>query len=143
MPRFEIKVKRRPIIGSPTFSGEQMQEIGAFAVEVMKERTARATDVFDQPAKPLQDKYAKRKIKKGLAPVRDIHLTGKTLAAVQILEVDETHVRVGIKGSDEFRKALFNQNIDPWFGLSDHDDERVLREKVAPLFSQNIADATK
>lgn len=143
MPRFEIKVAKRPNITVPGFTTAQMGEIGQHAIEVSKERTATATNVLDQPAKPLSPKYAERKIKKGRQPIRDIRFTGNTLGSMQVIEVGPGHVKVGIRGSTPFRKALFNQNIDPWFGLSEHDDQRVLNEKVRPLFSQNLADALK
>jgi hypothetical protein len=141
MPRFEIKVKHQPEIKVPAFTSEQMQEIGTFAVQVIKDRVAGQKDVFDAPAKPLQPKYAKRKAAKGLPPVRDLRFTGNMLGSVQVVESDETHVKVGIKGSTPFRKGIFNQNIDPWFGLSNNDDHRVLDEKVRPIFAQNLKDS--
>lgn len=143
MPRFEIKVSKRPNIQVSAFTEQQMQNIGEFAVEAMKERVATATDVLDKPAKPLQPKYAQQKIKKGKQPVRDIRLTGNTLGSVQVIEHDATHVKIGIRGSTPYRKAIFNQNIDPWFGLSEKDDDRVLAEKVQPIFAQNLKDVLK
>jgi hypothetical protein len=143
MPRFEIKVKHQPEIKVPAFTSEQMQEIGTFAVQVIKERVAGQKDVFDAPAKPLQPKYAKRKAAKGLQPVRDLRFTGNMLGSVQVdnENVDATHVTVRVKGSTPFRKGIFNQNIDPWFGLSNNDDHRVLDEKVRPIFSRNLKDS--
>lgn len=143
MPRFEIKVQRRPVIQAPTFHAGQMQEIGEFAVAIIKERVAGGTDVFDKPAKPLQPKYALRKAKKGLPAIRDIRYTGNTLGSMQVIEVDDTHVKVGIRGVTPYKKALFNQNIDPWFGLSDTDHDRVFNEKVRPLFAQDLKDVLK
>jgi hypothetical protein len=72
MPRFEIKTKYQgPVftktgvvdraIRVPAFTAEQMEEIGRFSAQVMKERLAQAIDVLDQPAKPLQPKYAREK----------------------------------------------------------------------------------
>jgi hypothetical protein len=144
MPRFEIKVAHRPDINVPGFSAEQMKEIGDFAVQAIKERNATGTDIFDQPAKPLQPKYAKKKAAKGLPSVRDLRYSGNMLGSVQVIgETSETHVTVGIKGTTPYRKGIFNQNIDPWFGLSGHDDERVLEEKVRPMFAQNLKDVLK
>lgn len=143
MPQYTINVPKRPDIRVPGFTGEQMQAIGEHAIQVIEERVATGTDVFDKPAKPLQPKYAKRKIAKGLPAVRDIRFTGNTLGSVQVIESDASHVKVGIRGATPFRKALFNQNIDPWFGLSQTDDTRVLDEAVRPLFSANLADVTK
>lgn len=140
MPRYEIKVSSRPKIETPTFSTAQMEGFGQSAVQIMKERNATGVDIFDQPAKPLQPKYVKQKSKKGLPPVRDLRYSGNLLGSVQVLEASEAHVRVGIKGSTPFRKGLFNQNIDPWFGVSPHDEARLLEEKVRPTFAKNIQD---
>lgn len=141
MPRFEIKVASRPDIKVPGFSTDQMQEIGQYAVDVMKERVAQGVDVLGEPAKPLQPKYAERKRKAGKQPIRDIRLTGNTLGSMQVDPgVTASHVNVKIRGATPYRKAIFNQNIDPWFGLSDTDDDRVL-EKAQALFAQNIHEA--
>ena len=142
MPRFEIKVPHRPDIKVPGFTTDQMHEIGQRAVEVMKERVAQGVDVLDQPAKPLQPKYAERKRKAGKQPIRDIRFTGNTLGSLQVDEANDTHVHVKIQGATPFRKALFNQNLDPWFGLSDHDDDLVL-ETAQAIFALNIQEALK
>jgi hypothetical protein len=139
MPRFEIQVKSRPSIEAPTFSAEQMRQIGEHAIQVMKNRLHAGVDVLDQPARPLGEKYAKRKARLGKQPIRDILLTGNTLGSVQVTESGEGHVKVSIKGATPFRKAIFNQNQDPWFGLSDTDDERLLGETIAPIFAQNVS----
>lgn len=143
MPQYSIRIPARPDISVPVFTAAQMQQIGQGAIVEMRDRIARAVDVFDKPAPPLQPRYAKQKIRAGKQPVRDILLTGNTLGSVQVIEADQTHVKVGIRGATPYRKALFNQNIDPWFGLSNQDDERVLNEVVKPIFSQNIANALK
>jgi hypothetical protein len=140
MPRYEIKVTHEPKIEAPKFTAEQMESFGRYSMQVMKERLAQAIDVFDRPAKPLQPKYAKRKSAKGLPAVRDLRLTGNMLGSIHVKNADSTHVTVKVEGATPFRKGIFNQNIDPWFGLSSHDDQRVLKEKVQPIFSQNLND---
>jgi len=152
MPRFEIKTSgtlaaRTGVVDrvfrAPKFSSGQMNEIANFAVQVIKERDAKGIDVLDQPAKPLQPKYAKRKAAKGLPAVRDERFTGNMLGSIHVTEADETHARVKIEGATPQKKAIFTQNIDPWFGLSNDDQGRVLNEKVRPIFAQNIEDAFK
>lgn len=143
MPRFEIKVRKEPTIEAPKFRADQMKEIADFAVQVIKERDAKGFDVLDQPSKPLQPKYAKRKAAKGLPAVRDERFTGNMLGAIHVTEADETHAKIKIEGATPQKKAIFTQNIDPWYGLSDNDQSRVLNEKVRPIFAQNIEDAFK
>lgn len=140
MPRYEIKVKHEPDIKAPSFTAPQMQQIAEYAEQVIRERSATGTNALDQPAKPLQPKYAKKKAAKGLPAVRDLRLSGNMLGSMAVLEADASHAKVGIKGATPFRKGIFNQNIDPWFPLSPHDEERVLNEKVRPIFAQNLKD---
>jgi hypothetical protein len=143
MPRVTINITHRPNIVAPLFTEAQMREIGDYALVAMKERVASGTDVFDQPAPPLTEKYRKRKAAKGKSQIRDIQLTGLTLGATKVLEADASHARIGVSGTVQYRKALFNQNIDPWFGLSGRDDDKVLNGVVRPLFNQNLNDLVK
>ena len=151
MPKYTIKLNATgPLftktgvaersIRVPTFTAEQMKEIGEYDVGLIKDRVSQLQDVYDRPEPELSPKYARRKQSKGLPPVRDLFYSGIMLSALQILESDESHVKIGIKGAVPFRKALFNQNVDPWFGLSGRDEERLMEEKVRPLFNQNIQD---
>lgn len=143
MPKFEIKVASRPDLKMPSFTQEQMGQIGAFAVEVLKERNATGIDIFDRPSKPLQAKYAKQKANKGLQPIRDLRLTGNMLGSVQPVETDSQHVKIAVRGNTPYRKGIFNQNIDPWFGLSPHDEQRLLNERVRPIFAKNVEDLNR
>jgi hypothetical protein len=140
MPRFEIKVTHEPNVQVPGFTREQMEQIGQFAASVMKERVAEQVDVLDRPAPPLRPKYRRQKERKGLPPVRDLRYTGDMLAAMQILESSDAHVKIGLKGTKSYRKGLFNQNIDPWFGVSTTDDAKILTGIVEPIFHKNISD---
>ena len=143
MPRITINVTNRPDIKMPSFTTEQMSSIGAFAIEVLKERNATGIDIFDRPSEPLQPKYAKQKERKGLQPIRDLRLTGNMLGSVQATETADDHVKIQVRGSTPFRKGIFNQNIDPWFGLSPHDEQRLMNERVRPIFAKNVADLNK
>lgn len=149
MPKFTINASRKgPIftadgIKVPVFSTEDMTHIGEAAIEQMKHRSGDEQDVFDAPAPPLKPKYAKQKARKGLAGVRDLRYSGNMLGSMQILEVDKQHCKVGFKGSTPYRKAIFNQNIDPFFGLSTTDEEHLMEHTIRPLFHQNIEDALK
>jgi hypothetical protein len=69
-----------------------------------------------------------------------LRYTGDMLAAMQILESSDTHVKIGLKGTKSYRKGLFNQNIDPWFGVSTTDDTKILTGIVEPIFHKNISD---
>lgn len=142
MPRYTIKLQgpTEPNIPKITFTADQMTAIGEYDVGIMKDRIGDLRDVYDEPTRALTPKYARRKASKGLPPERDLTYSGIMLRALQVLEADESQVKVGLKGAIPFRKALFNQNIDPWFGLSTRDEVRLMEEKIRPLFMQNIAE---
>jgi hypothetical protein len=109
----------------------------------MKDRLATGSDVLDQPAKPLGKGYAKQKLKKGKQAIRDLRYSGNLLGSIHVVDSASDHVAVKVEGFTPFRKGIINQHIDPWFGLSRHDDERLFREVIQPIFAKNIEDATK
>jgi hypothetical protein len=157
MPSYKINVSKRPDIKIPGFTGEQMHEIGERAIEVIKERLHSGVNVFDQTAKPLariekirkgkvvssREAYAKYKQRIGRQPIRDLLLKGDLQKSIEVNNATENHVKVAIKDSKQYAIGILNQNIDPWFGLSEKDDVRITDEVVRPLFSLNLADALK
>jgi hypothetical protein len=138
MPQYEIKVTQRPDIKGVSFSESDLHEIGEYAVQAIKDRNALGVDIFDHSAKPLSDRYRKRKEKLGRPGIRDVRLTGNMLGSLQVTEASAGHVVISVKGSTPYRKGIFNQNIDPWFGLSPEDEHRILSEKIEPSFGRLV-----
>lgn len=127
----------RRIESAAKFSAGQMREIGQYAIEVMKERDARGVNIFDQPMKPLGAKYADRKRREGKNPIRNVRFSGNLLGSIDVIEANDSSVKVSVKGATPYRKGIFNQNIDPWFGLSEHDATRIL-DKAQTILGENI-----
>lgn len=147
MPRIDIPIRTRPdvagIVKSVRFSKDQMSQLGDYADDLIDKRvdTDAPANIFGQPRPPLSPKYAERKKREGRRPVRDMRRTGKTLAAKNVIRTEESDTDVaavvGIKGSAEFRKALFAQDADPWFGLTP-DEESKIFNRADDIFDFNV-----
>lgn len=139
---FSVKVTKQPNMEPPEyFHPSDMQHIGDFAIETMKERLHSGYNARDESAKPLTSRYAAQKQKLGKQPIRDIDKTGQTLAALQVTEADSGHAHISVEGSEAFRKGLFNEYNDPWFGASDSDKRKIFEEEIEPIFAHNILEA--
>jgi hypothetical protein len=147
MPKLEIPILARPdiagLVRSVRLSQPQMRVLGDLADDLMDKRVDSDTpeNIFGQPRPELSPSYKRRKIREGRRGVRDMRRTGKTLAAKNVIATDETDsevsATVGIKGSAEFRKALFSQNADPWFGLTAA-EEKTVYQRAEDIFEENI-----
>lgn len=146
MPKIQIRPASSLTIKIPKFSEPQMRQIGDYADDLMDRRLDAAVpvNIFGQPRPPLSKRYAARKTRMGRRPVRDVQMTGATLAAKNVLGTFENETEVGalvgIKGSFEYRKALFSQNVDPWFGLTDDETKKVVA-RATDILNFNIARA--
>jgi hypothetical protein len=137
MATFEIRTNSRISLEPISFTEDQMREFGDTAIGSMQERMAGSVNVFDAPAKPLTKRYAAYKKKIGANPVRNLRLSGHTLASLKVRQATAHSVTVGFESSEAYRRALFSQNIDPLFGLSPSNESKVL-EKVRAEFTRAI-----
>jgi hypothetical protein len=143
----EIRVKLRPdisgLVKECMLTVPQISQVGDYADDLMDRRVDTGTpmNIFGQPRPPLAEKYAERKRRSGRRPVRDMRKTGATLAAKNVLqaEADASGVTatVGIRGSKEYLKALFAQNVDPWFGLTPR-EVRLVQDRADNILDFNI-----
>jgi hypothetical protein len=136
-----IKVTARPNLEIPMFSSDQMHRFAEASIEQMKARLADGLDVHDEAAKPLTQAYARQKQAEGHAPIRDLHRSGQMLEALQVLNASQNESHVGIEGEDAYRKALFNEDIDPWFGVSDANNRTLMEEEIEPAFERNLLES--
>lgn len=147
MPTFSITVTQMPDFPDVSFSETQMRALAANAEAQMRARMLRGVNVFDAPAKPLSERYAKQKQRRGRAPIRDWTFTGETMRNMKVLETSSKAAEVGfdwraaVSGSKgrpgPFQKALFQQNREPLFGLS-LQDERAVGVSAEAMFAQNV-----
>jgi hypothetical protein len=136
-----IRVTNRPNIEIPMFSAGQMHRFAEAGIEQMKERLAAGLDVHDEAAPPLTEKYARQKQAAGGSGIRDLHRTGQMLESLEVLDASADSAHVGIEGEDAYRKALYNEDIDPWFGVSGANNSALMEEEIEPAFAQNLLDA--
>jgi hypothetical protein len=133
MPRrFEIQVKRARVTISQ-MSTADMWEIGNAFTEQMKRRILNAKTIEDIDAKPLTDKYKKRKVKKTPFLVRNLRYSGDMLQHMRVVRVDQNtaHIFFSPGGGkfDPVRRMIFNQRRSMQWGVSPSDAE-YLRQYV-------------
>lgn len=150
MPTFSISMTKVPEFPDVSFTEQQMRTLAGDVQEQMRARILRGVNLSDAPAKPLSERYAKRKQRRGRAPIRDWTFTGDTMRNLKIMETSKKSTEVGFdwraavsggKGRPgPFQKALFQQNREPMFGLSPQNEQAVGR-KVAEIFESNVKGA--
>ncbi len=146
MPRIEIKPLGAINIVTPKFSVAQMRTLAQMADDLMDKRvdSPTPTNIFGEARPELSEKYASRKKREGRRPVRDMHRTGDTLKAKQVLGTFENEgevgATVGIRGSTFFFRGLHAQNRDPWFGLTS-EEEAIVHKQALGMFESNVAAA--
>jgi hypothetical protein len=99
MPIFTTKLIHRELTLSP-FSSQQMMDIGQIMVNAKSDRISRAVDSTDSPALALADRYAKRKLSRGRAPVRDWNWRGLTMRSLKVKSASEDHVTIGFVNAE-------------------------------------------
>jgi hypothetical protein len=134
---FSINITERVVLLAPAFSEPQMRQLGAVAIDAEKTRLAAGLNIQDIPAKPLSRGYARQKQRVRGSAFRDLRLTGRTLAGLSVVEASPVSVVVGFSDSEAFRRARFNESIDPMIGLSARDQE-VVDVKARDIFASNV-----
>ena len=99
MPIFTAKIRHLEFTFSP-FTTSQMEQIGTLMLNAKKARISRAVNSQDLPAKPLVNRYAKEKIKRGRAPIRDWMWRGLTMGSFRVKRVDEEKVVIGFVNAE-------------------------------------------
>lgn len=154
MPKLEIPILSRPdikgLVDQVKFTQPQMRQLGDYADDLMDRRVDSDTprDAFGRARPPLSESYRRRKMREGRRGVRDMRRTGKTLAAMNVIRTGQENGDpfsiVGFENSQAFRKALYNQDISPWFGLDDPDpdvigpEEQKVLDRAEDIFEFNV-----
>lgn len=124
MAPYQTKIKRARFVVGP-FSAEQMEGIGIVFLDSMANRIKRGVNVNDAPSKALNPRYAKRKTGKGLQPIRDWTLTGRTMRSLKVKSVSENRGVIGFVDPVADTRAHFNNLRDRAFGAAPS-DQKVL-----------------
>lgn len=138
MAKYFTKLSHARITLSP-FTSEQMADIGDVVLTSIKDRIVQAVDTNDNQAKPLTDKYAKRKMKYGRSPVRDWTFTGRTLGSLKVKSANENKVRIGAINERADMVIGVQNRANRLWGLSPKDDAVFRHEIVRQLTTKKMA----
>lgn len=141
MAVFKVRVTKRPEITPPKFLKADLEPLAGEMISLISRRISNATNVLDQSAKPLSKKYARRKERKGLQPIRDWRFTGIMMRSLGLQELRDGSVTVGFnwkdQGSPQFKKAAYGQYQHPMFGLSPR-NQTDLQPKIDKVFTERV-----
>ncbi len=129
----DFAVMRIPKLNRPRLSAETMRELGEAAEFSVRTRIAFATDLGDGPAKPLDARYAQRKIRKGKKPVRDWRFSDVgMMASVDVVETAEEFAEIGFRSPFEEIKAFRFRAADALWGLS-NSNRAAIQDKLTEM----------
>lgn len=124
MPRiWTAKITQSRLTWSP-FSAESMMEIGNVTLNSILDRMSHALDVTDSSSKPLTDRYAKLKIQRNRAPVRDWEFRGVLKRSLKVKSASQDKVTLG-PVTQEANMILAVRRKDNMWGLSPHDEQTM------------------
>jgi hypothetical protein len=134
---FQTKITRARFAVGP-FSSEQMQQIGQVVLDSIITRIQKGVNALDQPAKPLKPGrngkkgYPDYKIARGLQPIRDWTLRGKTMRALKVKSANENRVVLGFLDPQSDAIAHFNNLRERAFAVSPN-DQKVFAAAVTAM----------
>lgn len=122
-----VEKKARFIIAG--FSSREMSSFGQELLKDIKARIARGVDVNDQPAIPLSSKYATWKARNAPPAIRNLKVTGATIAALRVMNVQDNSVQIGFSNPKAARIGAENSNKSKQIGASEK-DLKTVRESM-------------
>lgn len=113
------------------YTSDQWAQMGRHVItNGMIPRIKAGRNANDRPARPLVPKYAQKKAKRGLPPVRNMSFTGKTLQAMAVTASSGNGLTIGFTTPRASTIASVNNRKDLQFALSTN-DRAMGREKLA------------
>jgi hypothetical protein len=103
-----------------------MLRIGTVGVAQVADRTARALNENDQPAKPLKKGYAIFKSKRGKGNRRNLRLTGDMWREFRVRTVGENRANATLTSRKGRLKGLANQRIERWVAFSPANRAKIM-----------------
>lgn len=135
MPIFQTKVTHVRFTLSP-FSSEQMADIGRVMVGVKLSRIKQGVNSADAPAKPLVERYAKRKIAYNRDPIRNWTWRGLTLGSAKVIAANEDRVTIGFMNPQADQIVTVQRRREEQWADSPRDIE-ALHEAVRQTLTQH------
>jgi hypothetical protein len=135
---YQTKIRKvRVEVGA--FSADAMMQIGQPFAASIKARIERGETVQDQPAKQLTERYARSKGRRGLEIVRDWTWSGRTLRALNLLDVSANRGRIGFSDPVADQRAHINNARERQFGVADSDRQVLTKAVQTVERAQRIA----
>lgn len=136
---FRVNVSHLPILKPRGFDRQQMRQLGQYSIQLERERLTQALTVQDSPAKALDQKYARRKQRAGLAPVRNLIFTGNLLGSRSIIQSDGNMVQIGFSDARFYERAAVNEQIERMLGMSPANRRKLDALATRLLFQDRMA----
>jgi hypothetical protein len=124
-----VSTKYTGLVRPPRLDNGQMTKIGREMVAAQKKRWADAVDASGNPAKRLSMKYLfeKKKFTHTSRPLRDMKMTGRTIANFQLRKALDSTIRAENTTRLERSKARRAQVAGNMIGFSPTDQITVFR----------------
>ena len=129
MATFTAKVVSRRLTLSP-FSAEQMFTIGQVMLDKKKDRISQGINSQDNRAKPLAERYARRKLLLGRAPIRDLRWSGLLMGSYKVKSANQDQVTIGFVNDTADARATIQRRREEMITDSPKDlavYQRVIR----------------
>lgn len=140
---FAVKRNKSSLGGVEVFTKSDLSKLIASGLVVKasgKSSAAHVTPLGQVTPSGKSIKFANRAAYKralGKSGNRDLQVSGRMLGSIGIVSVTDNSVTIGFLRQEEEEKGRRNQNIDPWFGLSEQD--KVAVTKFAAQFLPELA----
>ena len=119
MDSVNFRIRSAPRMSSPLYN---LRPVADALVSASRDRITRGVNILDQPAKPLTLQYAKKKVKMGALPIRNLTNTGALMSTYGVQTEDPKSIVIGWDAEQE-KKVVWNEKRDKMAGLSPLDKE--------------------
>jgi hypothetical protein len=118
-----VKVKRTGRVKPANLADPQLKAVGEEMVAAQKLRWGKAINAEGNAAKKLSVKYffIKRKLRGVGRPVRDMNLSGQTIANFSLRKAAVGQIRAENSTRITRKRAMGAQNVDPMIGFAGTD----------------------
>ncbi len=111
-----------------TLSAQEMASVGTKAIQLLR--------ADSHAGRPLTARYGKYKSEHGGAAVRDLHFSGRMMAALTT-NATSNSVELTFKTEVDKIKAAVNEKLSPWFHASPSDHNQI-RQAIDDLIRKKL-----
>lgn len=125
MANVRIYVKRQIAVNRLNFDQKTMLALGNVALSSRKESVTKGQTVEGSAAAPLRKRYAKRKAKLGLKPIRDLVFSGELMRGWLVRTVSDNRAHASWSTRRNRKVAAENDRREKFIGFSKTDERSV------------------